>query len=81
MSINKNHTPQAHATRREALELGAAYIERALEEMRGCARDGGCPGGSTEAAVMDAMHKGICAGRLRAEAEVEQVREKHDARR
>jgi len=75
MSIGKNHTPQARASRREALELGAAYIEAALEDMRGRARDGACPGGSTEAAVMDAMHKGVCAGRLRTEAEAERVRE------
>lgn len=75
MSISRNHTPQAHATRREALELGAEYIELALEDMRGLARDGECPGGSTEAAVMDAMHKGICAGRLRVEAEAEKTLE------
>lgn len=80
MSIGKNHTPQAHASRRDALELGAALIELSLEEMRGRARDGGCPGGSTEAAVMDAMHKGICAGRLRAEAEQAQKEEDDDAR-
>lgn len=75
MSVDKNHTPQAHANRRDALELGASYIELALEDMRGRARDGGCPGGSTEAAVMDAMHKGVCAGRLRAEAEAEKAKE------
>lgn len=75
LGARENSTPQAHATRYEALSLGAQYIELALEQMRGISRDGGCPGGSTEAAVMDAMHKGVCAGRLRTEAEFEKARE------
>lgn len=81
LGARENQTPQAHASRYEALELGATYIELALEQMRGISRDGGCPGGSTEAAVMDAMHKGICAGRLRTEAEFEKAREEQERQR
>lgn len=67
-------TPQAHSTKVEALKLGAELIERELLNLRHRSMRT-TPPASAEYLVMDAMDKGIRAGRLRAMVEVEEERE------
>ncbi len=64
----KATTPQARATSKEALELGATLIEMRLDEIRERSKHTGNPEGE----VLYAIQCGVAAGRLREMAEAQE---------